>query len=476
MAKEKKHTKRRNIWNWMDGFRGDKVILIIALLLMLISVISVFSSTPLLALETGVDRIGIMTTQLKVVGIGVLVILVLYIFGRSGLYRWLGKYCFVLSLGMLVILVFNLNLGIIQAGEINGARRIIKVFGKQLHVYEFVKVFMVLYLAWALDAYKRGEFKLNKFLAALSPKLFNWTTRPLGEKIFYIYIPVLLTILFVASGSNSSALFLGGVLILLIVVGGINFKDLLVFGAVAAAFAGLFFIGYKTGLIKSNRIETAISRITNDDDATMEILLNSKIGSPEYEAARDELKQPVGALLAIKEGGIIGKGIGNSTQKYAVPVIFGDYMFSFIIEETGFLGAILIILLYFSLLARSATIAKDCDNYFDKIVVAGLAILVTGQAFMHMMVNVHFPMVPQTGQTLPLVSHGTTSFLVFSAVFGILLSISRETYLKIRKREEATYRATIEREPADEVQARLDDLDTMETLENRIDEEYGDDV
>ena len=49
MTKDKKHTKRRNIWNWMDGFRGDKVILIIALLLMLISVISVFSSTPLLA-------------------------------------------------------------------------------------------------------------------------------------------------------------------------------------------------------------------------------------------------------------------------------------------------------------------------------------------------------------------------------------------------------------------------------------------
>ena len=45
---------------------------------------------------------------------------------------------------------------------------------------------------------------------------------------------------------------------------------------------------------------------------------------------------------------------------------------------------------------------------------------------MHMMVNVHFPFVPQTGQTLPLVSHGTTSFVVFSAVFGIILSISRK--------------------------------------------------
>jgi len=471
-AKKENKGKRRNIWNWMDGFRGDKVILIIALLLMLISVISVFSSTPLLALETGVDRIGIMTTQLKVVGIGVVVILLLYIFGRSGVYRWFGKFGFAISLAMLVILVFNLNLGFVQAGEINGARRIIKVFGKQLHVYEFVKVFMVLYLAWALDAYKRGEFKLNKFLATLSPKLFTWMTRPLGEKIVYIYLPALLTIGFVASGSNSSALFIAAVLIFIILIGGVNFREIALFFASIVVLGGILVVGYKTGLVKSNRIETAFSRITNDDDATMETLLTSKVGSPEYEAARDELRQPVGALLAIKEGGVLGKGIGNSTQKYSVPVIFGDYMFSFIVEETGFIGAIIIILLYFSLLARSSTIAKDCDDYFDKIVVAGLAILVTGQAFMHMMVNVHFPLIPQTGQTLPLVSHGTTSFLVFSAVFGILLSISRETYLKMKKREAEAIRI-IEREPADEVQASLDDLDAMETVNQENDEEYG---
>ena len=69
---------------------------------------------------------------------------------------------------------------------------------------------------------------------------------------------------------------------------------------------------------------------------------------------------------------------------------------------------------------------KRCEDYFEKVVIAGLSILVTCQAYMHMMVNVHFPFVPQTGQTLPLVSHGTTSFIVFSAVFGIILSISRK--------------------------------------------------
>jgi cell division protein FtsW len=82
---------------------------------------------------------------------------------------------------------------------------------------------------------------------------------------------------------------------------------------------------------------------------------------------------------------------------------------------------------------------------------------------MHMMVNVHFPGVPQTGQTLPLVSHGTTSFLVFSAVFGILLSISRETWLKMRQREDNAI-SIIEHEP-DEIESRLGDLDVLETRE-----------
>ena len=167
----------------------------------------------------------------------------------------------------------------------------------------------------------------------------------------------------------------------------------------------------------------------------MQKLLQSPRGSKDWNEARDELQQPVGALMGIKEGGLLGKGIGNSTQKYAVPVYFGDYMFSFIVEETGLWGAALLILLYFSLLARGTLVAKECDNYYDKIIVTGLILLVTGQAFMHMAVNVHLPLVPQTGQTLPLVSHGTNSLLVFSMVFGILLSISKDARENMARRE-----------------------------------------
>ncbi len=418
----------------MDRFTGDKVIFLIALFLMLISVISVFSSTPRLANDTGSDRISIMLKQLELVLVGLLIILSLYGFGKVEWYRKLSQYGFLVSFVCLFIVVADLNLGIVKAGVINGARRIMMVAGKQVHIYEFVKPMMIMYLGWALDTYKNGDFKWGPRLAAKYPRL-AFLEKEIWQKIVYIYIPVGTITLMVMMGSNSSAIFIGGIMILMILIGGLDFKDIAIVGGALLVAVGIMFGAYKAGILKDSRLGTAISRIMADDDETMQELLHLKRGSLEWEKARAKLDQPVGALLAIKEGGPLGKGIGNSTQKYQVPVIFGDYMFSFIIEETGLLGAALMILLYYSLLARGTLVAKMCDKYYDKMIVSGLIILVTGQAFMHMAVNVHLPLVPQTGQTLPLVSHGTNAFLAFSVVFGILLSISKDARENIARKE-----------------------------------------
>ena len=420
--------------NLMDRFAGDKVIFLIALFLMLISVISLFSSTPRLATDLGTDRMSIMLDQIKVVAIGFVIILVLYLVGRPQWYRKLSMLGFGVSFALLLVVALNLNLGFVRAGTMNGARRLLIVAGQKIHIYEFVKLFMVMYLGWALDTFKRGEFKWGPRLAEKFPRL-EFLNRDIWQKIIYIYLPILLTVVMVSTGSNSSALFMGLIMILMVLVGGLDFKDVAIVGAILLVGFGLMFGAYKLGILKETRLGTLVSRLTNDDDATMKKLLESKRGSKDWQEAKDELDQPVGALLAIKEGGVLGKGIGNSTQKYQVPVIFSDYMFSFIVEETGLWGALILILLYFSLLARGTLIAKMCDNYYDKMIVAGLIILVTGQAFMHMAVNVHLPLVPQTGQTLPLVSHGANSFLVFAVVFGILISISRDARENMERKE-----------------------------------------
>lgn len=427
----KTENNNTNIWNWIDGFKGDKVILIIAMLLMAASIISVFSSTSLLVLGKGESRESIMTSQVMIVGIGALVVFFIYFFGNSKAYYFIGQYGFLASLAMLCILAFDLDFGIVKAGSINGAMRVIVVLGKQLHVYEFVKLFMVLYVAWALNTYKNGEFKLSKRIAGLHPRLAFLDT-PLGEKSFYLYLPLALTIGLVLMGSNSSAFFIAGILVILFIIGGIDVKDIAALAAILIVAVGLLFVANAIGLIKINRFDTGQSRITNNEKAQLDSLNYFRPGGGHYDEAkfikyRDKLRQPVGAQLAIKEGGVVGKGIGNSDQKYVVPVIFSDYMFSFIIEETGLIGAILLIILYYSLLARGVAVGKECHSYFDKLVVTGYSILITAQAYMHMMVNVHFPFIPQTGQTLPLMSHGTTAFIVFCAVLGILLSLSRES-------------------------------------------------
>ncbi len=432
---------------WTGSFKGDKVILIVAFLLMLVSLIAVPSSAPLLAQEMGIGRIDIMTSQLTVVLIGAATILFFYFFGGTRLYRFIGRFGFALSLAMLLILVLDLDLGFAKAGSINGAQRVIVILGKQLHVYEFVKVLMVLYTAWALDTYRNGAFKMSKKLATLSPKLAFFDTL-IGEKTLYIYTPLMLILGLVLTGSNSSALFLAFILILLVVIGGVDLKSIVSIGLALLLVGGLLFGAHRAGILTINRFDTARERIANDEKALMDTLILYRPGGGAYdpvkfEETRDKLHQSVAAQLAIKEGGVFGKGVGKSTQKYVVPVIFGDYMFSFLIEETGLLGAGAIVLLYFSLLARGAALVKRCEDYFEKVVIAGFSILVTCQAYMHMMVNVHFPFVPQTGQTLPLVSHGTTSFIVFSAVFGIILSISR-------KHQESAEAPLLERSKHDE--------------------------
>ncbi len=435
MARDRQQTSfLGHLANSMDRFTGDKVIFLIALFLMLISVISVFSSTPRLANDTGSDRVTIMVDQLKVVALGFVLIFSLYYLGRTEWYRRASMLGFIFSFVPLVILVMNLNLGFVRAGEINGARRILMLAGKQIHIYEFVKLMMIMYLGWALDTFKNHGFKWAPRLAKLSPRL-AFLEQDIWQKILYIYLPILLTTLMVMMGSNSSALFIGAIMVLMVLVGGIDARDIGYVVAIGLVGIGLLFGAYKAGWLADSRFGTAIGRITQDDDVTMQQLINSKRESLEWRQARGKLDQPVGALLAIKEGGLIGKGIGNSTQKYQVPVIFGDYMFSFIVEETGLVGALILIILYLSLLTRGTMVAKECNNYYDKIIVTGLTILVTGQAFMHMAVNVHLPLVPQTGQTLPLVSHGTNSFLVFSLVFGILLSISKDARENMARRE-----------------------------------------
>ena len=459
---KKKEAGKWGLGSIIDSIEGDKVIWIVALLLIVISVLVLFSSTPLLSDKS---RIEIMKEQGLLALGGLALIFFLYKFiTRIGIYRFFSQFGFIVSFVLLAILDAHgkLNIGPICAEEINGAWRTLDVFGLQLHVFEVVKVAMVMYLAWALHGMKEDNKAMEKgtesptfsFANRLSKiRKLEFMKKPLAKRFFYIYIPTLLVSGMVLVGSNSSGIFIGGILIGTMLIGGIPFKEILAAGAGLLLLIGVGFGIYKASDGKMmKRMGTLESRI--ESKITTERLERYEKGSVEFFNAVDSLRQPYGAKVAVHEGGFLGKRIGNSTQKYYVSHIYSDYMFSFIIEEAGLIGGIFIMLLYLSLIARCSTITSLCRNEFAKAAIGGLAFLITGQAFLHIAVNAG--LIPLTGQTLPLLSDGATAFLAFCIAFGIILSISKMVNTKMRQMEEAQLRST------DEIRERISQLEQIE--------------
>ena len=452
---------RKGLWRLIDKIEGDKVIWIIVLLLMLISVLAIFSSTPLLSNDS---RIDIMKKHGLVALGGLGVIIGLYNIKKIGLFRFFAQFGFFISVMLLSILVLDLDLGFIKAQTFNGATRTFGLFGLQIHVYEIVKVAMVMYLAWALHAFKQDSKAMEEGQESLTFGLANrlaenknleFLKKPFWKRCMYIYIPTLIVCGMTAAGSNSSAIFIFMVLIGTMLIGGAPFKELFMAGAAVLVMALCLF-----GIHKASdgdfmpRMKTFTSRMNASYDT--EILDQYKLESRDFYKARDKIKQPYGAKLAVHEGKLLGKGSGNSTQRYSVTHIYSDYMFSFLVEEYGLLGGILIIILYISLIARSSMIARLCGNEFARIAIGGLAFLITGQAFMHMLVNVDI--MPMTGQTLPLLSDGASAFLSSCLAFGVILSISR-----MAKKKTQTLEETVDYQ-ANDIQARMEILEQIDDV------------
>lgn len=457
----------------MDRVAGDKVVWIITLLLMLLSIIFIFSSSSRLTTEH-TSRLDIVKDQLVTVAMGLGLVILCYNIRSIEFYRKVSSIGFVFSLGLLLTMVIlhKMNYkGFISAPEINGAVRFLKIKGLQLHVFEVVKVAMVMYISWAVDKLNKDEFKLLNKLSEINR--LGWLKTRMAKKAIYLYIPFAIITLMVMTGSNTAAVFIAGLMIFTICVGTGDLKEVLILGAVMGSIVfgcyGVYSISKASGSEHPtfSRIGTAVSRLMPHDYARDFERAGNAV---ERQKALDKLRQPYSARIAVKQGVGLGKGPGQSTQRYVVPDMPEDYMFSFILEEYGFFGGLLVMILYISLLARGVLIVKNCDkNLFAQCAVFGLVLLISGQAFIHMVVNCDIGIL--TGQTLPMLSHGASAFLCFSIAFGIILAISRISNKKV---EQLTKKAEPLMELHDSVQAELsalDDLDTM--LSNTLDEEDG---
>ena len=134
------------------------------------------------------------------------------------------------------------------------------------------------------------------------------------------------------------------------------------------------------------------------------------------------------SLIALGGGGLTGRGLGQSVQKFNyLPEPIGDSVFAVLGEELGFLGAVLLIILYGIVGVRGYLISKGAGDQFGRLLAIGIVAIILSQATLN--IGSMLGILPLTGVPLPLVSHGGTALMVALFELGVLLNISKSATL-----------------------------------------------
>ena len=283
---------------------------------------------------------------------------------------------------LFLIIVFILNLLPPLYGDVNGASRWIRIGALSLQPSEFYKIALVLYLASdfvRVEEGKKKKYSTSVFTVVLVVIQIVWLQTDLSSTLFIVGLCA--AMFFVSKFRFRMLLLLGGALVLLF----------------------LIFI-----LMEPYRMERLMSHMSGNTDA---------------EGSSYQILQAKEALLA---GGIFGRGIGSGSYKMgSLPEAKSDFIFAIVGEELGFVGVLIIILLFAFLAFKGYYISWTATDKFKSYVAFGF----TTSIFFQMLVNtaVVAEIIPTTGITMPFFSQGGTSMLVTMIMCGFLLNVSRGT-------------------------------------------------
>lgn len=437
--------------NWKDkiAFKGDKILWYIIIMLMIASVMVVYSSTGRLAYsEKGGNTLFYLLKQLFLIG-GCFAVMFIV---QSIHYRYFYKYAGIL----LVISVILLGYAAFGGTNLNGAGRWIPLpfVGLTFQPSELAKIAIVMYTAKILaDAQTETcceDIALQRFLLFVGPAIL---------------------VIFLDNFSTSALISL--VCLILFMVARMRWKLLAItFGTAVAGVVLVVALGFMVPQVREwGRVGTMVGRI-ND-------FVNGGEDEDNYSY------QSVQARIAVARGGLMGNGPGNSTQRNFLPHPYSDFIYAIIIEEYGLGGGIFIMLLYAVVLFRVGVIGRKSmkgENYnargfpdiFPALLATGLGLTIILQAMVNMGVCVGA--LPVTGQTLPLISLGGTSLLFTSASFGIILSIAHsfspeglaEEEARMKAREERAFGNRKTEEPEEWEEEVVDELDNGELPQKEV--------
>ena len=386
-------------WDRLSNlFVGDKGIWIVTFALMLISIIVVFSAVSQEAFRaenSGQNFFGQILKHLILV-ICALGIIILGSHVPSSYYLRSSTIAFIFSLILLMLVPF---IGI----EINGGKRWLKIFFLTFQPSELTRLTLINFTASLL----RGSDDTHSSLRVF------WT----------IIIATGITCLLIFMENISTAVFLALIVYLMMWVGGAHRKSMrwLTIGAasVVALVVLVVMVAPKGSVIDIGRTSTGYSRLTG---------FFEKIGKPINEETYDDIMgsdyQVVAAQKAIANSNVIGKGPGQSELRQFLPQAFSDYVYNVVVEEYGIFGSAGLLILYLVFFFRCGMLAKRSHSMYRTLVLMGVGILVTTQAMMNMAVAAN--LLPVTGQTLPFISKGGSSYIITAIYFAIVQSIAHD--------------------------------------------------
>ena len=389
------------------GFRfiaGDRVLWIIIAALTVISVLVVYSSTAKMAYDAHTARSTAHFLRQQLV---ILVISIPLLITASKINCRI--YNHQAGVGYAACILLTLSVYFIGATT-NGAARWIPLGPFQFQPSEALKVATVLLLARQL-AGRQSRIDRLRIIPSLNP--FRWR-RPAQRKIWRegtwpILFPVLLSCVVIFPAHTSSAVLVFFASWVMMLIGRVRMGELLKLLGLAAAAALL------AGLLNLGRSETAGGRVSTWIDLWT---------SPQTEKPVEELTDTERSMIAIHNGGILGEGAGQSVVRVEMIHPESDYAYAFFVEEYGLVLAVVLLMLYLWIFFRAIEIFRRCGTAFPGLLVLGLALLITCQALLHIMVTVN--LIPETGQTLPLISRGGSSTIFTAIALGMILSVSRQ--------------------------------------------------
>ena len=366
----------------------DKWFLLIVLFLLAFGAIMSFSASSVYAANRYGDSAHFFKRYILFTVLSVIVFTPLVAFVTP---RWWKIFGVAMYAGTILLLLLVLVIG--DTG--GGAQRWIDLGFITIQPSEFAKVAVVLVLALYMSKHQKE---------VTSTHLFG------GSFKHGVLIPgciIGLIIVLVALEKHISGIIIIGMIgISVMFMGGTRWKWIaLIVGVVALAACGLVLV--------SDYAQVRVSTWLNIDAAD----------------PRGSAWQTLQGLYAIGSGGLFGKGLGNSQQKYGyVSEPQNDFIFTIICEELGFIGALLVVGLFGALVWRGFKIASHAPNNFCALVVYGLIFKTAIQAVLNIAVVTNS--VPNTGVALPFFSSGGTALILQIFEMAVILSISRYSAVK----------------------------------------------